>query len=281
MSKHNKKRNIGIVYEQLVSTVAQATIDGNKARANQALTILKRHFSPGTELYREFRLINSLVKTSVSSDALAARILEEAKASARTYSVEQLQKEKSELIGEINRIFNKDSFYRTPVKNYRQLATIHTLIEGWRSPSPDFGLLLEYETNLHTWLTQVHSGPPAPVESQKTQGVNDLSVKIMRDSFNKKYGGSLNESQRRLLRVIAHGAGSEPLVQEMRAQQSMALEALSLYRTQCDSSVVERKIPQVVEAIRSLSPEDTSDRNVTRFMTVSQLCDELMEKKND
>lgn len=281
MSKHNKKRNIGIVYEQLVSTVTQATIDGNKLRANQALTILKRHFSPGTELYKEFRLINSLVKTSVTSDALAARIMEEAKQSARTYSVKQLQKEKSDLIGEINRAFNKDSFYKTPVKNYRQLATIHTLIEGWRSPSPDIGLILEYETNLHTWLTQRRDENPVPVESQKTQGVNDLSVKIMRDSFNRKYGESLNESQRRLLQAIAHGLGSEPLVKEMRAQQAAALEALSHYSIQCDSSIVERKIPQVTEAIHSLNPEDTSDKNVARFMTVSQLCDELMEKKND
>lgn len=279
MSKHNKKRNVGIVYEQLVAVVSQATVEGNQVKANNALRIIKKYFAPGTELYREFRLINSLVKTHVGSDALASRILDETKSAAIAYDVSRLQSEKSALIGDINRTFQKESFYRTPVKNYKVFATIHTLLEDWRSRTPDISRRLQYETVLHGWLLQEKNEPR--VDGMKTAGVNDLTVKIMRESFNKKFGTSLNESQRRLLQAIAFGGKSTELVAEMKSQKSTTVKSLQAYRAQCDSRIVEQKIPNVIQILESLNPEDTSDQNVARFMTVSQLCDELMEKKND
>lgn len=279
MSKHNKKRNVGIVYEQLVSVVSQATVESDQAKANNALRIIKKYFAPGTELYREFRLINALVKTGVSSDALASRILEETKQAAISYNMAKLQQEKSGLISEINRTFQKDIFYNTPVKNYRLLATIHTLLEDWRSKNPDIGRRVQYESVLHGWLLQEKQ--ELSMVNQKTAGVNDLTVKIMRESFNKKFGISLNESQRRLLQAVAFGGKSEELVSEMQDQRFSAMKVLQQYRTQCDSRVVEQKIPGVIQILESLDPADTSDQNVAKFMTVSQLCDELMEKKND
>jgi len=279
MNKHNKKRNAGIVYEQLVATVSRATVEGDQSSANTALRIIKKYFAPGTELYREFRLVNALMKTHTKSDALASMILEETKRAARAYNVEKLRSEKSLLISEINRSFDKEAFYKTPVKDYRHLATISTLIEEWRTPGSDVERRIQYETALHGWLMQEKSETDA--SDLKTPNVNDLTVKIMRESFNKKFGTTLNESQRRLLQAIAFGGRNGDLVVELRAQRASAIKSLELYRSQCDSMIVERKIPQVLESIYSLDPEDVSDRNVARFMTVSQLCDELMEKKND
>lgn len=280
MNKHNKKRNVGIVYEQLVTTVSRATVEGDSVRANTALKIIKRYFAPGTELYREFRLVTALTNTQVKSDALASRILEETKVAARDYNVEKLRSEKSRLIAEINRTFDRNTFYQTPVKDYRLLATIGSLIEEWRSPSADVDRRLQFESRLYEHLLLERSDSPEPSELRSPQ-VNDLTVRIMRETFNKKFGSSLNESQRRLLQAIALGGNGGDLVKEMKAQRGTALRALELYRSQCDNRIVEQKIPQVLEALTVLDPEDTSDKNVARFMTVSQLCDELMENKND
>lgn len=279
MNKHNKKRNVGIVYEQLVATVSRATVDGDSARASSALRIIKRYFAPGTELYREFRLVTALTNTQVKSDALASRILEETKVAARAYDVERLRSEKSRLIGEINRTFDRDTFYQTSVRDYRLLATIGSLIEEWRSPGPDIERRLQFESKLHGHLLSERASEPEAVEL-RTPSVNDLTVKIMRESFNKKFGASLSEGQRRLLQAVALGERGEDLVAELRSQRDAALRALELYRGQCDSRVVEGKIPRALSSLQALDPEDTSDANLTKFMTVSQLCDELTEKKN-
>ena len=74
MSAHNKKRNTGLLYEFLIKTISQALVDDDKKKSSKALKIVKTYFKPGTELYKEFRLINSIIKTSVSSEAVAASI---------------------------------------------------------------------------------------------------------------------------------------------------------------------------------------------------------------
>ena len=279
MSKgHNKKRNVGIVYEQLVTTVSKAMVEKDQDTANKALRIIKKYFVQGTELYREFRLFNALVQTHVASDALASRILEETKIASHKYDLTKLRSEKSSLINEINRTFDKDTFYDTPVKNYKVLATIHTLMEEWRNECPDVVKRVQYESRLHEWLMlEKESGP---IETLKTPNVNDLTVKIMRESFNKKFGNTLNENQKSLLQTIAFGGDQNKVQQIMRVQRDASLKALQNYKSQCDSKIVEQKIPVAIKILESLDADDISDQNIAKFMTVSKLCDELLENNN-
>jgi hypothetical protein len=278
MSKgHNKKRNVGIVYEQLVFTVSRATVENDKDTANKALKIIKSYFSPGTELYKEYRLFNALVQTHVGSEALASRILEETKMACSSYDINSLRREKSNLINEINRVFGKDNFYMTPIKNYKLFATIHTLMEEWRNKTPDVMRRVQYESKLHEWLmtpkqTQI-------IEEMRTPEVNDLTVKIMRGSFNKKFE-SLNERQRDLIKSIVFEVDKELITKKMNEQKSSALSSLRKYSNQCDSAHVASKIPQAIGLLEGLDSSDTSDKNIARFLTVAQLCDELMENKN-
>lgn len=278
MSKgHNKKRNVGIVYEQLVFTVSRATVENDKDTANKALKIIKTYFSPGTELYKEYRLFNALVQTHVGSEALASRILEETKLASSNYDISALRKEKSDLINEINRVFGKDKFYMTPVKNYKLFATIHTLMEEWRSNTPDVMKRVQYESKLHEWLMTPKNAQV--IEEMRTPGVNDLTVKLMRGSFNKKFG-NLNERQKDLIKSIVFESDKQAVTKRMSEQKEIALLSLKKYSSLCDSKHVSSKIPQAIDLLEGLNAEDTSDKNIAKFLTVAQLCDELMENKN-
>lgn len=279
MSKgHNKKRNVGIVYEQLVTTVSKAMVEKDQETANKAIRIIKKYFVQGTELYREFRLFNALVQTHVSSDALASRILEETKLASYKYNLNKLRSEKSSLINEINRTFDKDVFYNTPVKNYKILATIHTLMEEWRNENPDVVKRVQFESKLHEWLLIEKN--EKPVEALRTPNVNDLTVKIMRETFNKKFSDTLNDNQKQLLQTIAFGGNEEKIKSLMSEQRITALSSLKKYKTQCDSKIVEQKIPVAISILETLNTDDTSDQNIAKFMTVSRLCDELLENNN-
>lgn len=279
MSKgHNKKRNVGIVYEQLVFTVSRAMIENDKNTANKAIKIIKAYFSPGTELYKEYRLFNALVQTHVGSDALASRILEETKIASSQYDISKLRQEKSNLINEVNRVFGKDDFYMTPVKNYKLLATIHTLMEEWRNKIPDVMRRVQYEAKLHEWLMTPKT--EIIVEDMKTPEVNDLTVKVMRGSFNKKFGSHLNENQRALIKSLVFEGDHDKIQFRMESQRKKAIALMKSYKAQCDSSHVSSKIPQSLALLESLDSSDTSDKNIAKFLTVSQLCEELMENNN-
>ena len=60
--KHNKKRNVGIIYELLLKHISTKLLEGNKKDAKIATRLIEKHFKKGTELYKEFRLFNALVK---------------------------------------------------------------------------------------------------------------------------------------------------------------------------------------------------------------------------
>ena len=149
MSKsHNKKRNVGIIYEQLLRTMAESLIVDETEKYRKALNIIRKHFRQGTQLYREFRLFNALVKTSVNKESLATRILQEAKTAALDFDSSQLRKEKAALIKDINYILADSSFYNQRIREYREYATIQTLLNDWRAPQSNIPRIADYENKV-------------------------------------------------------------------------------------------------------------------------------------
>ena len=78
-AKHNKKRNVGLVYEMLLRYITKKIIESDEKSAKKAIKIIERRFDKNTELYKEFRLFNALASTTVSETPVAAGILVEAK----------------------------------------------------------------------------------------------------------------------------------------------------------------------------------------------------------
>ena len=56
MAKHNKKRNVGLLHEQLVRHASEMTVEGNQEKTAEAVDILMKHYSKNSELLKEFRL---------------------------------------------------------------------------------------------------------------------------------------------------------------------------------------------------------------------------------
>ena len=284
MSKsHNKKRNVGIIYEQLVRKISEALVDGDMNRANLVLGILKNNFKKKTELYKEFRLFNALVKTTVSSDSIATRILSEAKNAAQDHDAATLRKEKSRLIKEINHTLDDDGFYSTRIESYRTYATIQTLLNDWRNPPrADIKRVALYEDKIHSWLITEKS--TTELEDLKSDDIDKLTVKIMREKFNKRYGMTLTENQRSLIRemVFSKETGDGSVARSLMKEQKEAVVSLiQKYERNCTSKYSLKKVPLVLEAVRSLDTDNISDENVARFLTTIKLGTELAEESNE
>ena len=129
---HNKKRNAGIIYELLVRAVSAYLVENDKAKAQVALNILSTHFNKKSELYKEFRVFHALTKSTVQDSSIAAAILSESKQSSRRIDSHKLDKEKSSLIKEVNYTLKDPDFYYRNVPEYREFATVQSLINAWR-----------------------------------------------------------------------------------------------------------------------------------------------------
>ena len=280
---HNKKRNVGIIYEQLLRLIAKYLVEGNQDKHRKGLAILKRNFKPGSELYREFRLFNALVKTTVPNDSLATRILAEAKQAALDFDAQQLRKEKAQLIKEINHILDYSNFYQQKIADYRSYATIQTLLNDWRLGSrADLARIAKYENQICGWLL-AEKKEDSTLSEQQDINVNHLTVKLMTEKFNKKYAGILNHEQADLIKeyVFSVNMGDKDnFARELEILKSETISELGLFVSQSQNRILQEKLELVRKNIDKIDTTNLNDETISRFLVVSKLKSELLESMN-
>ncbi len=279
---HNKKRNAGLLYEFLVLNISKALVDGDQKRSGVALKVIKRHFKPGTELYKEFRLIRSLVQTTVSSEQVAASIIQEAKSAARSYDTKALDREKSLLISTINRAIGDENFFDAQVNEYKIYATIQTLINDWRDPDRDLGRLAQYEDQLLKHLITAKVELPEQIVSEESPGTARLLMKVMMKKLNEKYAGQLSEEQRGMIRAYAFSTANDDVdsikKKLVEVKQRLLREIAEFSRQNVEHEYVNKKMDEARQRIEGETLEVVDDETVSRFMLYAQLSSELTEE---
>lgn len=280
---HNKKRNVGIIYEQLLRTMATSLVSDDTGKYKATLKIVRKHFSPGTQLYKEFRLFNAMVKTTVDKESLATRILREAKTAALDFNSDQLRKEKAALIKEINYTLSDPGFYNQRIDEYRKYATIQTLLNDWRSSGKaPLSRVADYENKVCNFL--LSEAKEEPLSVLRDDDVSSLTVRIMTEKFNSKYGTQLNDEQQTLIReyVFSTETGQTSKFSAYLSELKSSLVAeLELYSNVCDNIILNEKMNKVASGVNSLDPKQVNDETISRFLLVSQLKEEIMGADNE
>jgi len=284
MSAHNKKRNTGLLYEFLIKTISQALVDDDKKKSSKALKIVKVHFKPGTELYKEFRLINSIMKTTVSSEAVAASILNEAKSAARSHDLSSLDKEKSLLIRSINHQLNDDNFYDQHISEYRTFATVQNLLNGWRSKFLDLSKIAEYEDQLVRWLVSEKQEKKEHVVAESSTGSSRLLMKIMMKKLGEKYDSSLTNEQKSLIKAYAFSSANDDnktILLKLSEIKQKLISSIDSYISENSNSekYLSDKLNQVKSSIL-VEHSQVDDSVVAEYMLYIKLIDELSGGQN-
>jgi hypothetical protein len=274
MSKHNKKRNIGIIYEQIIQFVCKSLMESNNEIAEQGLSIIKEHFSEGTQLNKEYKLFKALSDTKGVSEHLANSIIFEAKkACNHMFNNEKLEREKSSLIKKLNYTFGKGVIFEESVKKYTEYATIQTLLNEWRNPeTASFDLTTKYEIKLHESLS-------SSLQEEKTINdipqVDSITYKLMNEIFSKKYSSLFNETQNKILKLYSTERNEELLesFSNLKIKTGMLLEN---YILKCDNKILKDKYQKVLNNISKLSDADLSKENLQKYLTLSKLEEELL-----
>jgi hypothetical protein len=279
---HNKKRNTGVIYEQLLKSVSRCLVEGDRKKAQVCLDIIERHFRQGTELYREFRLFNALANCEISSSPVAAVIITEARDAAKRANRDRLEIEKGRLIAEINRRLGQD-FYNTHFERYREYATIQVLLNAWRSPTQDLGTLFDYERKLvESMLREKKAAAedaPALLQEQQ-QDINSLVVNIMTEKLNSKFSTSLTLQQRQVIKEYVFsppGSDQTTLKSLMCEIKNQSIADLNDYVAREKNEYITSHADDVKRMLESLSPDVIDDEAVVKFLTASKLSQEIRE----
>ena len=274
MSKkiHNKKRNVGILYDLLARKVSQGLVENNHDLVNQAMTVIKENFTKTSCLLQEYRMFSDLSKTTIETDHIGSRMLEEMKNSLEKIDSGNLETEKSKLIKTINKTFDDSDFFNTKIPGYKDHATVQILLNAWRDPGR-FGpaKIAEYEQKVLNMLKEEKSH--ADIEDEKTSEVDPLTVKLMTEKFNKKFK-SLNDTQKKLTEKTLSGQADQAKVL-MKESLMHAKNSIKTLKKSETSEWILKKVDKIETVIESLNPEDTSEENIKKFMTLSQLTETI------
>tara|TARA_Y100000593_G_C4270224_1_gene316994 strand:+ start:336 stop:1202 length:867 start_codon:yes stop_codon:yes gene_type:complete len=280
MTKHNKKRNIGIMYELLLRHISAKLIEGDKKAAEVATKIIEKRFSKDKELYKEFRLFNALAKTSVQNTEVAAAILTEAKNAARRFNNNLLEKEKSLLIRDINYKIKDKTFYYRSVPDYREYANIHNMIKEWQKKDMSdlkSMVILEQKALNHLMAekNKENNNNSNDIDAKKS---NILVEKIMSEKINKKYS-EFSISQRQILQKYALYSNNQNTHEKLRKflleSKKIALNTLENFSNLNNNEYLAKKISLVENKIKDLDVTILNDKTVTKFLTLTKLVDEI------
>jgi len=275
---HNKKRNTGVIYEQLLKSVSKCLVEGDRKRAQVCLNIIERHFRQGTELYREFRLFNALANAEISSSPVAAVIITEARDAARQADRGQLESEKGRLIAEINRSLGQD-FYDTHFDRYREYATIQVLLNSWRTPNTDLSAVFDYERKLVSGMLQEKKTVlPEEISPEHQGDISSLVVSIMTEKLNSKFSTTLTDQQRQIIKEYVFsppGSDQTSLKKIMSEIKRQAVRDLDDYTSREMNEYITSRAGDVKLMLESLDADVIDDEAVVKFLTASKLSQEI------
>jgi len=280
MTRHNKKRNTGLLYEFLVRSISDSVIEGDEKRRNTALSIIKKHFTAGSELYKEFRLFHSLAASTVKSSSVADTILETAKKASSMCDIEKLDYEKSLLIRSINHGLGDGNFYDRKISEYKIYATIQTLLNEWRSGQyNNIVELAQFEEQLKEWLLKEKK--VNALNEETNFSVRDpLVEKLMIKKINEKYNESLNEEQANIIRSYIFAKDEvtkNKLIENLELIKTKTLNEIDSYFavSQGKDKFFDEKLKKAKSLILKENIDSIDDEKIEKFLDISKLGQEI------
>ena len=163
--KHSKFKNTGVLFELLVRQITLEVLNGDKKET--AKTIVREFFAPNTELNKELRLYDILLKEKYGSETKADRLVETVCDAHAKLNQSALSKEKFNLIKEVSAKFDIEQFLSSPITNYKVLASIYKVFESKRESNYDIKDIFNSKITLIENITSKPSQKLKPTEDTK------------------------------------------------------------------------------------------------------------------
>ena len=225
--KHSKYKNTGILFELLVRQITADTLKGGDS---PAINILKEYFVK-TSLGREYKLYESILKSNVLNEGRANMVISTILESSSKFNRTSLRKQKYNLINEIKKHYNLDVFFGAKIKNYKELASLYTLIEGYNSEeASNSQQLIDNKITLLEHLTKQEVNTEEVKEDVLKEfqtydkDLRILTYKVLLEKFNSKYE-NLSTEQKQVLKEFINSVDSTPGLREFYNTKVSELKA--------------------------------------------------------
>ena len=276
--KHSKYKNTGILFELLVRQITADTLKGGDS---PAIDVLKEYFVK-TELGREYKLYESIIKSKVLTEGKAVLVINSILEVNNTLNRKAIKRQKYNLINEIQKHYKLESFFGSKINDYKELASLYTLIESYNSQSN-----LATEQIIDSKITLLEYLTKRKVESESKQTVlkeftefdkdiRTLTYKILLEKFNNKYD-VLTDDQKQVLKEYINSVDSTPDLRNFYNNKILDLRfTLKEITKNIKDKATQVKITEVTKFLTELKKTDkVGDNNLVDLLHYYQLVNEI------
>lgn len=264
--KHNKKRNVAILYEVLVKELAISFFEKDVKRKDIILSIIKEHFNKNTELNKELKLYLEVCDCQWRDEFTMLAVLKEAEQRYQFIDKKEVYKEKSKVISKINKKLSPKIFSHH-VPNYKYLASIDKIFNGNMQISKK--ILLESE------LVKQLSERKKKTASTN-ENIDQFTVSSFVKKFNEKYENKLLNEQKELI--------SRYIKSDIDPEFKLYLNE-EIYRLKNEFESIKKeddRIPKILQLVENFKEKEIDLELLNKVLNLQKLINELKaEKRNE
>ena len=283
--KHSKVKNTGVLFELLVRQITLEVLNGDKTE--NAKNIVKEFFASGTELNKELRLYDLLLKEKYNSESKAEMFVDTVSQAHFKLNEGKLAKEKYNLIKQINEKFELEQFLSSPITNYKVLASIYKVFESKKSENYDIKDVFNSKVTLIENIIARPSIKTNKVEDtkliesykQQDKDLRLLTYKILVETFNKKYT-NLDGNQKNLLKEYINNISNTSKFKDyLSVELPKIVSELKSIKSKIQDKVTTIKLSETISILEKMKMgKSITDGQVSSIMLSYELIKELKSK---
>jgi len=282
--KHSKFKNTGFIFELLVRQITSEIMSSNKSVAEK---ILKEHFNSKKELSKELKLYQYLINEKYNSESKAEQFINTILEARKKIDEKKLTKEKYNLIKEIKETYNLDDFIKSPISNYKTLASIYKIFETVTvdeqfDPTDIVSSRFTIAENIINSSIQNKDVKvkDAVLEEYRKQDedLRAVSYKLLVESFNNKYKNLTNDQKGLLREYINNINNTGKLNEYVSNEVTKLVEGLKEAGSKINDKVTQIKLAETIANIRKIkSVKKIREQHLSAMMMTYELLNELKE----
>jgi hypothetical protein len=274
-----------VLFELLVRQITLEVLNGDKTE--NAKNIVKEFFASGTELNKELRLYDLLLKEKYNSESKAEMFVDTVSQAHAKLNEGKLAKEKYNLIKQINEKFELEQFLSSPITNYKVLASIYKVFESKKSENYDIKDIFNSKVTLIENIIARPSTKTNKIEDtkliesykQQDKDLRLLTYKILVETFNKKYT-NLDSNQKNLLKEYINNISNTSKFKDYLSVELPKIVAeLKSIKAKIQDKVTTIKLSETISILEKMKMgKSITDGQVSSIMLSYELIKELKSK---
>jgi hypothetical protein len=280
--KHSKFKNTGFIFELLVRQITSEIMSSDNSVAE---TILKENFNSKKELSKELKLYQYLINEKYNSESKAEQFINTICEARKRLDEKKLTKEKYNLIKQLKETYNIDEFIKSPVSNYKTLASIYKMFEVSSTeeqydPTDIVSSRFTIAENIiNTSIQNKDSKIKNAVLEEYRKQDDDLraiSYKFLVENFNKKYKNLTNDQKGLLREYINNINNTGKLNSYVSEEVSKLVGGLKEVGSKITDKVTKIKLAETIANIRKIkSAKRIKEEHLSAMMMTYELLGEL------